>query len=154
LAQRDLALRYLNGQGVAKDYVEAYKWLLLAAGQGDRHAREIISNLESMMSREQIAEGQKLARDFKPRGAPPAEGSMSDTAILQTRPESSGSGFFITEDGFLVTNQHVIKDAVQIRLVTSAGLIPAKVVKVDSANDLALLKAEGMPPISPAMETN
>src|SRR5207244_2988671 len=36
-----------------------------------------------------------------------------------------------------------VKDAVQIRLVTSAGLISAKVIKVDSANDLALLKAEG-----------
>jgi len=31
----------------------------------------------------------------------------------------------------------------QIRLVTSSGLISAKVVKVDAANDLALLKAEG-----------
>ena len=33
--------------------------------------------------------------------------------------------------------------ATQIRLVTKAGFIPAKVVKVDAANDLALLKAEG-----------
>jgi len=32
---------------------------------------------------------------------------------------------------------------VQIRLVTSASLISAKVLKVDAANDLALLKAEG-----------
>ena len=31
----------------------------------------------------------------------------------------------------------------QVRLVTSAGLISAKVIKVDAANDLALLKAEG-----------
>jgi S1-C subfamily serine protease len=68
---------------------------------------------------------------------------MSNTAIVQTRPESTGSGFFITEDGFLITNLHVVKAAVQIRLVTSAGLISAKVIKVDSANDLALLKAEG-----------
>ena len=37
----------------------------------------------------------------------------------------------------------MVKDATQIRLVTSAGLISAKVVKVDAANDLALLKAEG-----------
>jgi S1-C subfamily serine protease len=31
----------------------------------------------------------------------------------------------------------------QVRLVTSAGLISAKVIKVDAANDLALLKVEG-----------
>jgi hypothetical protein len=33
----------------------------------------------------------------------------------------------------------VVKEAAQVRLVTSAGIIAAKVVKVDAANDLALL---------------
>jgi S1-C subfamily serine protease len=55
----------------------------------------------------------------------------------------SGTGFFITEDGFLVTNDHVVKDATKVRLITSAGTIDAKVVRVDAANDLALLKANG-----------
>jgi len=44
---------------------------------------------------------------------------------------------------YLITNNHVVKDATKIRLVTSAGLIDAKVVSVDAANDLALLKADG-----------
>src|SRR5206468_2955768 len=94
-------------------------------------------------SREQIAEGQKLARNFKPRVVPSAGGDSSATGIAQTRPESSGSGFFITEDGYLITNEHVAGSGAQVRLVTAAGLISAKVVKVDAANDLALLKAEG-----------
>ena len=37
----------------------------------------------------------------------------------------------------------MIGNATQVSLVTSAGLISAKVVKVDAANNLALLKAEG-----------
>jgi serine protease Do len=49
----------------------------------------------------------------------------------------------ITEDGYLITNLHVAGNGAQVRLVTAAGLISAKVVKVDAANDLALLKAEG-----------
>ena len=56
-------------------------------------------------------------------------------------------------DRYLITNEHVVKDAAQVRLVTSAGLIFARVVKVDAANDLALLKAEGRfapLPISPS----
>jgi TPR repeat protein len=65
---------YLLGQGAPKDYVESYKWLLLAAGQGDRDSNKIISGLEAMMLRDQIAEGQKLARNFKPREVPPAGG--------------------------------------------------------------------------------
>jgi S1-C subfamily serine protease len=67
---------------------------------------------------------------------------------VSTKPEhssptspSTGTGFFITDDGFLITNEHVVKEAAQVRLVTSAGIISAKVVKVDGANDLALLKA-------------
>src|SRR5206468_9650384 len=94
-------------------------------------------------SREQIAEGQKLARNFKPRVVPSAGGDSSATGLVQTRPESSGTGFFITEDGYLMTNEHVAGNGAQVRLVTAAGLISAKVVKVDSANDLALLKAAG-----------
>ena len=142
-AQGALASCYHFGWGVPKDYVEAYKWLLLAAAQGNKTAEKLVSSEENQMSREEIAEGQKLARDFKPRQLPSAGADISGTGIGQTRPESSGTGFFITHDGFLVTNEHVVKDAVQIRLVTSAGLISAKVIKVDSANDLALLKAEG-----------
>ncbi|MBE0542296.1 MAG: hypothetical protein IH623_12995 [Verrucomicrobia bacterium] len=48
----------------------------------------------------------------------------------------------ISGDGLLITNQRVVSGAAQVRLVTSAGLISAKVVKVDAANDLALLQAE------------
>ena len=51
--------------------------------------------------------------------------------------------FFITDDGYLISNYHVVKDATKVRLLTSAGLIDAKVVQVDAANDLALLKADG-----------
>jgi serine protease Do len=50
---------------------------------------------------------------------------------------------FITDDGYLISNYHVVKDATKVRLLTSAGLIDAKVVQVDAANDLALLKADG-----------
>ena len=58
--------------------------------------------------------------------------------------------FFITDDGYLISNDHVVKGAAKVRLLTGAGLIDAAVVKVDAAvvkvdaaNDLALLKAVG-----------
>jgi TPR repeat protein len=55
---------------VAKDEVEAYKWWLLAAGQGNDDAKYNMTIVENKMTREQIAEGQRLARDFKPRKVP------------------------------------------------------------------------------------
>jgi TPR repeat protein len=142
-AQISLALSYALGQGVAKDYVESYKWTSLAASQGDKDAKETMTILESNMSREQIAEGQKVARNFKPRLAPSVAPDTSSTGIAQPRPESSGTGFFITEDGYLITDEHVAGSEAHVRLVTKEGLMSAKVVKVDAANDLALLKAEG-----------
>lgn len=64
-----------------------------------------------------------------------------------------GSGFFISEDGYIVTNHHVISDMVDPRYEGFARLyiklaedpdtrIPAKVVGWDSTLDLALLKTE------------
>ena len=142
-AQYNLGRAYINGQGVPKDYVEAYKWMLLAGAQHDEPPATYIAILERMMTREQIAEGQSLARNFKSRKALPARSDSSPTAIAESRPESSGTAFFITDDGYLITSRHVLGESSQVRVVTAAGILPAKVVKVDAGNDLALLKAEG-----------
>jgi TPR repeat protein len=67
-AQYNLGVCFYTGEGVAKDPVEAYKWQLLAARQGDEDAKNNITVLESeLMTPEQIAEGEKRAGEFKPR---------------------------------------------------------------------------------------
>jgi S1-C subfamily serine protease len=128
---------------VPKDEEEGYKWFLLAAAQGEENAKKSIAVAERRLTREQIAEGQRGARNFTPREVPPARGDISGAASAQTRPESSGTGFFITEDGYFITNEHVARNGAQVRLVTSTGLLTAKVIKVDATSDLALLKADG-----------
>ena len=142
-AQLNLGVCYYTGLGVAKDYMQAYKWLLLAAAQGEEQAREQAATMEVRMTPEQVAEGQKLARDFKPRELPSAGDESPTAGSAAAQPVSSGTGFFITDDGYLITNEHVAGNDAEVRLLTAGGLIPAKVVKVDAANDLALLKAEG-----------
>jgi TPR repeat protein len=147
-AQGDLGVMYANGNGVPKDDVEAYKWFNLAAAGGDENAAKNRSKLEMNMSREEIIEAQRRSRTFVPREEDQPGSSSGDRLSAfpersQPAPMSSGTGFFISEDGYLVTNEHVVKDSSQVRLVTADGLISAKVVKVDAANDLAILKAEG-----------
>src|ERR671918_83753 len=73
-AQYNLGVCYDSGEGVAKDEGEAYKWWPLAAARGNDDAKYNITIVENKMTREQIAEGQRLARDFKPRKVP-SEGS-------------------------------------------------------------------------------
>ena len=54
---------------------------------------------------------------------------------------SLGSGFIINEDGYILTNNHVVKDATDIKVRLSDGReLEAKVVGRDSASDVALLK--------------
>lgn len=55
---------------------------------------------------------------------------------------STGSGFFISQDGYFLTNYHVVKGSQKIQLMTSAGVVKARVVRIEPDVDLALLKAE------------
>ena len=55
-----------------------------------------------------------------------------------------GSGFFITADGYAVTNNHVVQDAENVQVTTDDGKsYSAKVIGTDSRTDLALIKVDG-----------
>jgi S1-C subfamily serine protease len=143
-AQYYLGHCYALGQGVAQDYVQAYKWYNLSAAQDPfPNTIDERDRVGGVMTPNQIAEGQKLARNFKPRKAPKPGTAVSTTDLLDSRPLASGTGFFVSEDGYLISNAHVVEGGTQIRLVTNLGLLSAKVLNVDMANDLALLKASG-----------
>ncbi len=137
-AQAALGYMYSLGEGVPQDYVEAYKWDNLAAAKGNTAAITNRNSLLSVMTPDQIAQAQRLSRESVPHAPPTADDSVSPGI-----PTASGTGFFITDDGYLISNYHVVKDAEQVRLLTGAREISARVVSVDAANDLALLKAEG-----------
>jgi S1-C subfamily serine protease len=135
-----LGMMYGAGEGVPQDFVEYYKWVNLAAAQGNTDAKKVRNRIvkSDLLTTEQIAEAQQLSREFVPR-----KKSGSANSASPENPTASGTGFFITDDGYLISNNHVVKDATQVRLVTSTGTIAAKVVRSDAANDLVLLKADG-----------
>jgi serine protease Do len=57
--------------------------------------------------------------------------------------QGSGSGIIISEDGYIVTNQHVIDGATEISVILNTGdEYTAKLVGEDSKSDLAVLKIE------------
>jgi len=58
--------------------------------------------------------------------------------------QAQGSGFFVSADGYIVTNNHVVKGATEVTVVTDGGkTLAAKVVGTDPKTDLALVKVEG-----------
>lgn len=64
------------------------------------------------------------------------------------RSEALGSGFVISADGYIVTNNHVIEGADEIQIEFFSGdKLPAKLVGTDPKTDIALLKVESPAPL-------
>ena len=64
-------------------------------------------------------------------------GGMPQKHITQ----SQGSGFIISADGYVVTNNHVVEHASEVEVVLDSGkTLPAKIIGTDKRTDLALLK--------------
>ena len=58
---------YYLGQGVPKSTVLSEMWFILSAVQGPDYARQVRDTTEQEMIPAQIAEAQKLAREWKPK---------------------------------------------------------------------------------------
>ncbi len=69
---------------------------------------------------------------------------MEGVVTIETENGGHGSGFFISEDGYIITNQHVVKKqkTVNVRLGKSMTII-GEVVRVSEGYDLALIKVSG-----------
>ena len=64
IAQANLGFMYHTGEGVPEDIVLAYMWYNLAAAQGNEIAQENKDRAESRMTQEQIAEAQRMSREW------------------------------------------------------------------------------------------
>ena len=71
-AQYNLGVFYDNGLGVPQDRVRAYMWLNLAAMQGRDGAATFRDLVARLMTPAQIAEAQRLAREWKPNTQSPS----------------------------------------------------------------------------------
>jgi S1-C subfamily serine protease len=60
-----------------------------------------------------------------------------------TNVAATGTGFFITDDGYLLTCAHVVKDATRIEVRAGGSTYAALLVQMDAENDIAVLKANG-----------
>lgn len=91
-----------------------------------------------------LPEGHPLRRFFEDYGQ---QGEDGRKGRGPNRPrqfgQAQGSGFFISADGFVVTNNHVVQNAEEVEIVTDGGdTYNAKVVGTDPQTDLAVLKVD------------
>ncbi len=108
-----------------------------------------ISTRQKMPDR-QLAGGQMpdleglppMFRDFFERNMP--QGPRSPRGDRQREAQSLGSGFIISSDGYVLTNNHVVADADEIMVrLSDRSEFQAKVVGTDPRTDVALLKIDG-----------
>jgi serine protease Do len=84
---------------------------------------------------QQNGHGPQESQKDKPDAKPDGKGRL--------RPVAQGSGFFISEDGYLVTNNHVVSDGAAFVVVLTDGTeLDAKLIGKDPRTDLAVLKVD------------
>lgn len=78
-----------------------------------------------------------------------AQGFMRSSSTQEYTQSSLGSGVILSDDGYILTNYHVIEGADKLQVVASGGEYEAKVVGTDPSSDLAVIKIEasGLPAI-------
>lgn len=156
----DVLAKYRAGllqQAAAGTQTEAYEWLSIAGIEGIGAARVAAAALEKKLAPEVLATAKAHVKE---RAKPPvvAEAEPNDAEagavlgvamkrILQRTARGSGTGFFISEDGFLVTNHHVVEGGKRFELQRGDVKLPAKVIRTNAKTDLAVLKAEGEFPV-------
>ena len=143
VSQFNLGLAYGTGCGVSLDLVKSHAWQQLAKISGNNYSQAELTKLEESMSQAQIAEAGIMVNEIQSKLAGRAGNQATPEMIFNSNPLGNGTGFFITKDGYLVTNFHVVEKATNLKIYTLDGIKTAKVVRVDKENDLALLKVEG-----------
>jgi serine protease Do len=104
-------------------------------------AAEVASPFGNGEDLSELSPGHPLERFFRREGK--GEGREGRRGGAGRMSQSQGSGFFISGDGYVVTNHHVIDKGVEVQVVTDDGrTLNAKIVGSDARTDVALLKVE------------
>ena len=75
-------------------------------------------------------------------------GDLFPAPRRERREQSLGSGFIMSADGYILTNEHVVAGAEEIKVqLTDQQVLPGKVVGVDAKTDVAVLKIESPEPL-------
>lgn len=94
-----------------------------------------IRTVYSGHARSSSSDFNEFFREYFDRGGSPSQGRPS---------RGAGSGVIMSEDGFIVTNNHVVEDASEIEvLLNDNRTFTAEIVGTDPSTDLALLKIDG-----------
>jgi len=161
MAQNNLGHLYLLGVGVMANNVEGLAWIYVSSANGDEKAAEFMTSQQNRYNDETLEAARQRATEIQAQiasNSAPATvvATIIPSASTPNRPKASGSGALISTDGLILTAAHVVQGASRIEVITPAGKFVATVVKVDTTNDIVLLKCNGVNftplPVAPSKE--
>jgi putative serine protease PepD len=138
---------------IPKPFLAGGAAVVLAVGGGAAIAHEFLDNPSSPVGSQTTASARTISANLDARQVYDAS-KNAVTYIVADTPEgqATGSGFVVSKDGLILTNDHVVEGAsqVQVKIGTSDSAQPATVVGADPSRDLALLKvdASNLPTLS------
>jgi S1-C subfamily serine protease len=140
-AQFWLGVANAIGNGTAVDAIKAFAWFRLSSNGGYQPANKALEELSKTLNGSQVAAADRLVNELKTQLL--SKDNLEVTPDIMSNFSGTGTGFFITTNGYLVTNFHVVEKASIVKVKTSTGLKTAKIISTDPDSDLALLKLEG-----------
>ena len=159
-----LGVMYDKGRGVPQDYKTAVKWFRLAAEQGDADAQTNLERLEKQIAERTSSptvtaektptppsdavqkELERLRRENErlkqqQKKSEPEVAKKNEQPPPSTGTGTSGSGFFVSKLGHVLTNEHVVRTCKEVTVGDNVNRqVQVAVVETDRRNDLALLK--------------
>jgi len=132
-------------EGIAgdKDSVGGLAWFWIAASLGSSDGEELaVDYAKRLKSRGVLIARRKAVEWLKNVGAGVRLKELDFK--MPGKIMGSGTAFFITRDGYLLTARHVVLQGRNIWIMKNNALHPVEVVAVDSRMDLALLKTDGI----------
>ncbi len=135
-------LEQINGSRVTSQ--EAQEWRnnynrnkkYLTIGNGERGGLVVVGD-----TGQRDKETKKIVKKKKPKKTKPKI-EAGDNEVVAA---ASGSGFYITSSGYILTNNHVIEGCRKVSLTHDGKEVEANVIATDSKNDLAILKSNVRP---------
>lgn len=113
-AQLLIGRMYKDGQGVLQDYVQAHKWLNLAAAAGQPQAGTLRDEVVRLMTPQQIADAQRAAAEWRPQAAPswtpPAAASVSTAGSIGYGSMAPAAGGYYLTPGETRELQRALRD--------------------------------------------
>ena len=155
-------LEYNQGNNTS-DYIEAVKWWRLAEKNGSSQAREALSKIKQsrLLTKEEIAIGESdasrleetIRSDLKPHKSAKLAYNQEQAFLSDKDAEHVISGFFITNDGWILTSgdrfqidpkTKKVAIGYSVMVVTQAGSFPVNSeIVIDNQHHFAVLKIDG-----------